>query len=888
MSINPKKVKKLAGAGVRSVGEIIRTILRIVGTVLLIVITTGTLFACLFANYVKTTVSDDLDIELYDFAPDLTSVIYAVDPSTGGYVELASLSGGEDRIWVSYDQIPKSMEQAAVAIEDKRFYEHQGVDWYRTLGAVGNMFFGMKDTFGASTITQQLVKNWTQEKDVTVQRKLLEIFRALRMEQNYDKEIIMEWYLNLIYLGEGCYGVQAAALEYFGKNVWELSTAECACLIGITNNPSLYSPYADREANKERQEIILTQMYEQGFIETEAEYKAAMKEHLIFQRAEDEAADTQIYSWFVEAVIEDVIADLMEEYDISYDMAERYLYSGGYKVYTTMDMNIQAKVDSIYQNMEEIPAPSVQSETQYLRSSIVITDPYTGNVVALAGDVGEKSGNRIFNYATQMRRSPGSTIKPIAVYAPGIEYGHITPATVFNDDGEIRLEGNPSWFPNNDTYSYSGNIAVTEAVRRSVNTVAAQVMDLVRPENAYDFLTSKLGFYNLVEDDMNYASMSLGELTHGVSVREMSSAYTCFVNGGTWTESRTYTHITDDNGNIIFENIPESTTALSEKSAYYMTNLMQGVVTGGTGYAARVDNMPTAGKTGASTAWRDRWFVGCTPYYVAAVWSGYEIPETMGSANPAAQLFRKVMNLVHEDLEYREFAVPDGSRSYYSICKDCGGTATEACDLDVRGKRSESIVLFAEDAPSSRCTCHVILEICEDTGKLATPDCPEDQVKRIAVLDDKNPDLPEVVNITRPYKNEETGEPIKYLLSEYGEELCDGDHVKGFWEEWAIDPATQMYIDPVNGWLYNPDTERYYDKATMWEVDPLTGYLWSPQLNVWVDPVTLQPPVADPSVPPTTDPTTPPTTDPTTPPTTDPVTPPIPDPVIVDPLIPAA
>ena len=852
MAIHPK-VKKIAGTGARTAGDVILTVLRIIGTALLIILTTGILFLCIFANYVKTSLADKLDVELRAVSPDLTSVIYAVDPNTGGYTELASLSGGQNRIWVTYDEIPIDMEHAAVAIEDKRFYEHKGVDWYRTLGAVGNMFFG-DTTFGGSTITQQLLKNYTQEKDVTVQRKLLEIFRALRLEQNYDKTEIMEYYLNWIYLGSGCYGVQAAALEYFGKDVWDLSTAECASIIAITNNPSLYSPYADRAANKERQELILTQMYEQGYIETEAEYQAAMNQELVFQRAEDEEAEAEIYSWFVEAVIEDVIADFMEEYDISYEMAERYLLIGGYKIYSTMDMDIQAKVDSIYRNTDEIPAPSVQSSTQYLRSSMVIIDPYTGNVVALAGDVGEKTANRLFNYATDMKRPPGSSIKPIAVYAPAIDLGLITPATVFNDDGSVTLNGT-SWFPNNDTYSYSGDITVTEAVRRSVNTVAAQVMDLLTPQNAYDFLTSKLGVKSLVTpDDINYAPMSLGQLTNGITVREMASAYTCFVNSGVWTESRTYTHITDDNGNMVLENIPDTTVALSEKSAYYTINLMQGVVTGGTGYAARVDNMPTAGKTGASTSWRDRWFVGCTPYYVAAVWSGYEIPETMGSGNPSTQLFRKVMNLVHQDLEPREFNVPDGSRSYYSICKDCGGSATEACAMDIRGGRTESVMLFAEDAPSSPCTCHVTIDICAESGKLVGPDCPEDKVKTVSVIDDTNPALPKAVNLTRTYTDEETGETLKYKRSEYGEEVCDGVHEKNFWDDWNQDPATGYYIDPVHGWLYDPETEKYYHRVTGWEVNPETGYLFNPELGQWVDPNTLQPVEPTPSPSPSPEP----------------------------------
>ena len=252
-----RAAKTAASAMAFTVGGLARTILKVFLTVLLIFLTTGMIFTCIFAVYVKTCLSSDLNVSMEDYQLDLSTTLYYEDE--GETKELTTLYSTVNRIWVDYDEIPKYLEHAAVAIEDQRFYDHKGVDWYRTIGAFGNMFLGMRSDFGGSTITQQLIKNITQDDDITVQRKLLEIFRALDLEKRYSKEEIMLWYLNVIYLGSG-YGVEAAAETYFGKHVSELSLAECASLIGITSNPSPYSPYADVEANKERQEIILWEM----------------------------------------------------------------------------------------------------------------------------------------------------------------------------------------------------------------------------------------------------------------------------------------------------------------------------------------------------------------------------------------------------------------------------------------------------------------------------------------------------------------------------------------------------------------------------------------------------------------------------------------------------
>ena len=379
-----RRIKRTAEAGARTVGDVIKLILKIIGTVLLIGITSGVIFACIFAMYVKTHIAQDLTLELEAFTLSESSVVYYYDEEVDDYVEWVTLHSSEYRILVDYEDIPLDMEHAVVAIEDKRFYTHDGVDWYRTAGALSNMFFRSRDTFGGSTITQQLIKNITGKDEVTVERKLREIFQALDMEKNYEKDEILTSYLNTVYFGHGCYGVGAAAKYYFGKEVSDLTLAESACIVGITNNPSLYSPFADLEANKERQEDILWSMWDQGYID-EATYRDAIAEELVFDYSESDEEDTDIYPWFVEALLDDVIDDLAELKNCTTTVAETLLLSGGYKIYATVDMDIQNQIDLIYEDLEQIPY--VGGSSEQIQSAIVIIDQYTGNIVGLSGGV---------------------------------------------------------------------------------------------------------------------------------------------------------------------------------------------------------------------------------------------------------------------------------------------------------------------------------------------------------------------------------------------------------------------------------------------------------------------------------------------------------------------
>ncbi len=681
----------------RSAGSVFRAIGKAFGTLMLVGVLSGLVFVCIFAVYVKTDLTSQLDLSLDGFALDQTSVIYYYDDATGDYQELQQLYGKENRIWADYEEIPQDLIFACIAIEDKRFYEHHGVDWLRTLKASVNMFLGGNSTYGASTITQQLIKN-----------------------------------LNRIYLGEGCYGVKSAAQVYFGKELSELTLAECASLIGITNNPSIYDPYLNPEKNKERQEIILSEMLEQGYIE-QPEYEEAVAQQLVLKNTsgeQDDETESEYYSYFIDQVIRDVTADLAEATGYTEETAELMIRTGGYSIYCTIDPEVQAAVDEIYTNLANIPETA---SSQQLQSAIVLIDNATGDVVALAGGVGEKTGSLTFSRATQSLLSPGSAIKPVTVYAPALELGTITPNSIY-DDTPYSADGNGIWPKNQNNY-YSGLVSVKDAVSRSLNTVAVKIVSEVTPEYAYTFAKERMGFSTLVSEetingkvytDADLSPLALGSLTHGVTVEAMTAAYATFVNGGEYRQPRTYTKVVDSNGNVILDNTQETVQAMSEKAAWYMTDMLHYAVQYGTGSPAKIPNMEVAGKTGTTDSDHDRWFAGFTPYYTAAVWCGYDSPEevilTNSSTNPAAALWQKVMALVHEGLEYKDFTKPSNIVSAY-YCRDSGMLATEWCQKDVRGSRVVSGEFASGDVPTQYCTVHVPVDWCTESKHVANEFC---------------------------------------------------------------------------------------------------------------------------------------------------------------------
>ncbi|MGI6498197.1 MAG: transglycosylase domain-containing protein [Oscillospiraceae bacterium] len=720
--------------------HIFRSVMKWVGSVFLVILVTLGILACFAAAYIQNCILPKAKIDLQDYPMDLTSVIYAKDAGSGEYVPLQQLYGEENRTWVDYAKIPENLAHAAVAIEDKRFYEHGGVDWYRTAGAFFNMFLGMKDTFGGSTITQQLIKNLTDEKDVTVQRKVLEIFRAVEIEKNYSKDTIMEWYLNYIYLGEGSYGVYSASYTYFGKDVSELSLAECASLIGITNNPSQYDPYLNKEKNKERQELILQAMYEQEFISAQ-ERDEAIAEELVFHRSGDEDSKATVFSYYVDQLINELIGDLMQTKGISKAAAAKLVYSGGYQIYCNLNTDIQDIVDDVYENTNHLPYQSASG--QQLQSAITIIDPQTGYVVAVSGGMGEKTTSRGWSRASDSLRPPGSSIKPLSVYAPAMELGLITPYSVV-DDIPFKLVSGSAW-PVNVDRVYSGFTTVYNAVRVSKNTVAVKVLDMITPQYSFEFLAQKLGFKGLVSystnsagasfSDIDYAPLALGGFTRGASTLEMAAGYAMFVNGGSYMKPTTYSKVLDTKGNMVIDHTPKGETVISESTAYYMNEMLKGVVSSGSGTGARFSGMTIAGKTGTTTSKKDTWFVGYTPYYVGAVWVGYDKQERVNlSTNQAPVMWKKVMSKVHASLENKAFEKPDNLVTV-TYCLDSGKLATSACRADARGGRTATGTFVEGTQPTEQCDIHTYVRICTADGGyyVAGQYCPSSTVRNVSL-----------------------------------------------------------------------------------------------------------------------------------------------------------
>lgn len=738
-----------------------RRIAFVLGTFLLVCVCTTAMIAGLFMMYVRTTLAPTLDVNADDYTMNLSSIIYYQDRDSGEWVEYQTVYGTENRIWVDFDQMPDALWQAAVAIEDHRFFEHQGVDWKRTLGAAVNFFTQSQDTFGGSTLTQQVLKNMTQDDGNTVNRKVREIFRALEFEKHYTKWEILEFYLNTIYLGQGCYGVQTAAEFYFGKDVSELDVAECASLIAITNNPSIYGPMSTvtfkqedgsvktaRQENKERQELILDRMAggneEVGvtgldYLSPE-EAEAAKAEELHFTDGTTSAEDivseatggTHINSWFVDQVLRDVSADLAELYHISTDEALTRIYNSGYNIYTTLDPEIQEIAESVYEDRGSLNNLTSVSG-QPIQSGITIIDPSTGNIVAMVGKMGEKKGNLEWNFATDTQQ-PGSSIKPLTAYAPALDAGVVSPATTFDNYPVQLLNGTP--WPKNSPNTYTGWTSVRDGIRSSINTIAVQTLEKVGVTAAYNFATQNLGL-SLVPEDMNVSPLGLGGLTYGLSTVEMAAAYSAFANNGVYNEPKTYVKVlANDNTTVVLENETEQRVAMKETTAYLMTSMLQNAVSNGTGGAARFSGMHIAGKTGTTNDNFDRYFVGYTPYYCAAVWVGYENNERISySVNPAASLWRQVMEKVHADLPDKSFSRPSSGLTTVTVCADSGMLVTDACRADPRQNRVVQFEVAVGTEPKEECTLHKMVDICTEGNCLAGEFCPAESIVQKGYLD---------------------------------------------------------------------------------------------------------------------------------------------------------
>lgn len=737
-------------------------------------------------------------------APDISDI----DPSPTGYLsvvldnqgnETAKLvASGSNRVYVTLDEIPQTVQYAFVAIEDERFYEHNGID---IKGIIRAGFTGIANGFhfsqGASTITQQLLKNnvfegWTNQSGMEkIQRKIQEQYLAIELSKVKSKEWVLENYLNTINLGQNTLGVQAASRRYFGKDVSELTLSEGAVIAGITKNPSAYNPVSHPDQNEDRRKLVLQNMKEQGYI-SEEEYKEALEDDVYsrIQQVNIAYAEENPNSYFVDAVINQVVQDLVDKKGYTDTQAYKAIYNSGLTIESTQDRTIQQICDEEINNPENYSTPAQYSFSYRLtvkkadgsmenysdqtmishysasipgyslnfgsieeaqaaidnykveilqtgdtivdggesvvftmqpQAAVTIIDQYTGDVKAIVGGRGEKTGSRTLNRATDTTRQPGSTFKVLAAFAPALDTAGMTLATVQDDAPYTYSNGTP--LKNYDN-SYRGFTTLRYAITKSINVVTVKTLTDISPQVGYDYLHN-FGFTTLVQDDI-VQSLSLGGITQGVTNLELTAAYATIANSGTYIKPRFYTRILDHDGNVLIDNTQETHTVLKESTAFLLTDAMQDVVKVGTGSAVDFGTMPIAGKTGTTTSNRDTLFSGYTPYYTCSVWCGYDdnSPQDGALTSNPKTLWNHIMARIHEGLEYREFTEPAGIVTS-AVCKKSGKLAVSGlCDSDPRGSMVETEYFADGTVPTEYCDHHVSATICSASGLLANEFCP--------------------------------------------------------------------------------------------------------------------------------------------------------------------
>lgn len=750
-------------------------VLSIIMTLCLIGVITGVIVGGAFLLYAK----DNIDTSVDDFADlikdkDLTTRVGYLD-ADGKYVDLPSesLSAGEKRSWVKYSDFNEYIADAFVVIEDKRFEQHKGVDWLSTIKVTIQYFTG-QGMRGASTITQQVIKNVTENDDVTIQRKAQEILKALNLEKKYDKTEILEMYLNSIYLSQGCYGVGAAAYTYFGKEVKDLTLIESAALACITQYPYYYDPIINPQHNAEKRNLVLKYMYDQGKI-TQDEFLSAYEKELVLKVSGDDDEDTSasVHSWYTDAAQQEAVRLLRDKFGYSARIAEKALLTGGYTIVTALDPDIQAIVEDYYENAEWEKHDNSPIQPN---SSCVIIDHSNGNVVALVGSRGRKTINLGLNYATQTRRPSGSSIKPISVYGPGIEANAVTWGTVLDDvpinfgtetidpDTGEKVYSNNHGYPKNAPDRYLGLTTVHEGVRNSINTISWRSLERLGLDNSFDFLTNKLHLTTLIESqtmsngltftDKAYAPLAMGEFTWGVVVKEMVAAYQIFANEGIFNDERIVLKILDNDGNVIVDNEKKSEVVISAQTATITTKLLQDVVATGTAYKITLKkNVDCAGKTGTSESNNDKWFIGYTPYYVCGVWFGYSMPRSLNKFNSVSsapvlawdaimtKVMQKYVDAAKNGGEPLKKFVDAPGLVQVEYCIDSGKLPTDACRNDLRkiteptkGNRIEKGWFKAGTEPTEYCDCHVMVEYDKVKKAVAMNGCPSENTIKVGML----------------------------------------------------------------------------------------------------------------------------------------------------------
>lgn len=732
-------------------------VIKVLVTIVLIVVLFSLAIGLAFSIYVDKNMEKSIDEELFSLIGSGSSseVFYYSSQEKEKAVSMDSseLFGGYRSIYVEYDSIPQDLIDAFISIEDKRFFSHNGVDWKRTISATFNYFLKFSGNFGGSTITQQLIKNVTDRDEYSFQRKIQEIIWALDLETKIDKKEILESYLNIINLAHGCYGVGIASEYYFSKDISELNLNECACIAAITNNPSYYDPIKKAENNKIRKDLILSEMLSQGYI-TKEEFDSAYGKDVELN-VKLEYDKREVNSWYVDMVIEDVIDDLIEAYDCSREAANLMIYTGGLKIYTAMDAEVQACLEEYYKNENNFYKQVYDTEKP--QSSMIVISPDSGDILGVVGAIGEKSANRIQNFATDTVRPAGSVIKPLSVYAPALEKGIITWSSVYDDVpvnfGNYNLDASkgkivkPKAWPQNANGIYRGLTNINYAISHSVNTVTVKVLEEIGLNESFNFLYDGLDMKSLISrqtldggtviTDMDYAALALGQMNYGVTVREVTAAYSIFVNGGIFNKARSYYKVTDSTGNVLLSNDYEGKSIISEENADVMTLMLMNVIKEGTATDITLSRkIDCAGKTGTTQNNYDKWFVGYTPYFIGGVWYGYEYPKALPDS-VCTTVWDEVMTMLHKKYissnNAEKFDISEGI-SRFEFCVDSGKLATNACRNDARGSRIEAGYFVNGTQPMEYCDRHVSVEYDIEFGGVASDECPIEYRKTVGMI----------------------------------------------------------------------------------------------------------------------------------------------------------
>ncbi len=729
----------------------------------------------------------EADERLFESAAGFHSTTFYANGAEQGekYEPVAiEISGSMRKLYYSIDEISPYLREGFIAVEDKIFYEHKGVDIKRTFMAAINYVFKRNKIFGASTITQQVIKNVSGDNQLSLKRKLEEIIRAIHIERKYSKEQILEVYLNVIPMSENIYGVGAASRAYFGKEPSELLPEEAATLIGITNAPTAYNPYINPDACKRKRDIVLSVMHIDGVID-DIQYERAAGSPLEIIRREER--EDRFDSWFVETVIDDVSTDLAAKYQLSASAARMMLLGGGYKVYTTMNIDVQNALENYFENTENFP----EEIHHGLNYAMTVTDS-EGYLVGIIGRVGKKNGNRLLNHAT-IPHIPGSTLKPIALYAPLIDEGLINWATVFDDVpvSFIENEGEFREYPRNSPGVYDGLTTVKDAIRNSKNTIAVRLCNLRTPSKIFSSLKNDFLFDTLIENDngitdIAIAPMALGQLCRGVSLRRITESYSALACDGVWHEATSYLYVTDYNGELIINREQSEKRIFKSSTARIMSQMLMTVTDNGTANKITLKNkVNTAGKTGTSGGNLDKSFIGYTPYFTAGIWCGFDNSEKAipSLSKSHIEIWDEIMQLIHSNIDnkgIKEFSTDGLYKLPY--CMDSGELYTDVCIYDPRGSRKDYGYFTEDNRPKMECNRHVLCAYDSETKAIACPTCPLENIVKVALLRINDRSFPKEIVVTDAEFvcrdiDRYTERPIDYAIPYFEYTIPDGVYV---------------------------------------------------------------------------------------------------------------